>query len=267
MTMKRLSNSVPLPCRSRVNRPRLRAPMAVFLLLAVVFFTANGTYAQSAPPTDSPSSSPVELDHVVAVVGDLAILQSDIEEEMRFTALQSTVLPASQNTPPHALNRLIDRALIDKERLLQPSFSAVTEPQVQAALDDLKKTIPACTPADCALYVGWKNFLATQGFTLQQAHDRVLERLQILKFIDWRFGSAVRITQKDVETYYQSVLLPEYAREKISPPPLPSVAHRVREILQQQRITDLMDDWLKNLRTQGEVHIIDPAYASVGGAA
>lgn len=255
--MQRPSNSA----NSTPHRPlRLRAPFFALLFFFVFFFATCSARAQSTP------SQPVELDHVVAVVGDQAILQSDVEEEMRFTALQSNVLPTSQNTPLHALDRLIDRALINKERLLQPSFSTVTDVQVETAIAELKKTIPACIAADCSTYVGWKKFLESQGFTLQQAHDRVLERLQILKFIDWRFGSAVRITQKDVETYYQSVLLPEFTHETLSPPPLPRVSHRIREILQQQRITGLMDDWLKDLRTQGEVHIIDPAYASVGGA-
>jgi hypothetical protein len=240
--------------------PWLRA-LPAFLFIFALFTSGNIARAQATPD----SSPPVELDHVVAVVNNQAILQSDVDEEMRFTALQSTVLPSSQNTPTQALNRLIDRALIDNERLLQPSFSAVTDVQVETGVDELKKTIPGCIPDMCTTYVDWENFLKSHGFTLQQAHDRVLERLQILKFIDWRFGSAVHITQQQVATYYQSTLLPAYAREKISPPPLSSVARRIREILQQQRITGLMDDWLKNLRAQGEVHIVDPAYASVGG--
>ena len=247
------------PNRAAWMRLWLRIPALTFAI--AVLLVAQIACAQSA----ADSAAPVELDHVVAVVNDQAILQSDVDEEMRFTALQSTVLPSSQNTSTHALNRLIDRSLIDNERLLQPSFSSVTDVQVETAIVELKKTIPGCIPDACATYAEWKAFLEHQGFTLQQAHDRILERLQILKFIDWRFGSAVRITQQDVATYYQSTLLPEYARAKSSPPPLSAVSHSIREILQQQRITGLMDEWLKNLRSQGEVHIIDPAYASVGG--
>ena len=254
--MERKSNPNLSACVSLRNSLLRVALMFLAFSLAPVF-----AYAQ----TTSASSLPIDLDHVVAVVGDQAVLQSDVEEEMRFTALQSTGLPASENTPEHALNRLIDRALIDNERLLQPSFSAVNEAQVQRALYELKKTIPACVHAACSTIAGWRRFLAAHGFTEQQAHDRILQRLQLLKFIDWRFGSAVRITQKDVQAYYNTVLLAEFTHETISPPPLANVANRIRQILQQQRITGLMDDWLKSLRAQGEVHIVDPAYGSVGG--
>lgn len=239
--------------------------------IAIVFAATMSTFAQTTTPKRTETQSadatePVELDHVVAIVGDKVILQSDLEDEMRFTALQSFSLPASENTDKNALNRLIDRDLINRERLLQPAFSAVSDQEVDASIVQLKKDIPACAHAACSTLDGWKAFLQTQGFTEQEVYDRMRQRLQILKFIDWRFGATVRVSQADVKTYYQQVLLPEFAHEKTAPPPVGKVAARIREILQQQHITALLNDWLKNLRSQGEVHIVDRAYADVGGS-
>ena len=247
--------------------------LTVLTVLALLGVAGRPVLAQSSLPKAAPMASATpqgpheeELDHLVAVVGDQAVLQSDVDDEMRFTALQSIALPAAQNTPQNALARLIDRTLIDEERALQPSFSKVSDAQVEESIADLKKDIPACAHAACSSAAGWKAFLQSQGFTRQEVQDRMKERMQILKFIDWRFGSTIRVTPEEIRAYYQAVLLPQFAKEKATPPPMDKVTSRIREILEQQHITTLLDEWLKGLRSQGEVHIVDPAYASVGGA-
>jgi len=40
---------------------------------------------------------------------------------------------------------------------------------------------------------------------------------------------------------------------------LDQVAPRIQEILLQQRVNLLFDEWLNNLRKQGEVEVLDPA--------
>ncbi len=240
------------------------------MLMAMACVAATVLGAQSLPPKpkieDSQTAQSVELDHVVAVVGDQAILQSDVEDEMRFTTLQSADIPMSKDAPQRALNRLIDRALIEKERALQPSFSAVSDAQVEQSIVELKKNILACAHAACSTDKGWTDFLQTQGFTEQDIYVRMQERLQVLKFIDWRFGSTVRISKKEVQAYYQQVLLPQFALAKTPAPAVTKIETRIRQILLEQHIAGLLDGWLKSLRSEGEVHIVDPAYASVGGA-
>jgi peptidyl-prolyl cis-trans isomerase SurA len=48
-------------------------------------------------------------------------------------------------------------------------------------------------------------------------------------------------------------------------PPLAKLSARIREILLQQKISVLLEDWLKSLRAEDEVHIVDPAYAGQQG--
>ena len=52
------------------------------------------------------------LDHVVAVINGSVILESDVQEEMRYAVLQPLSLNSARNTPQRALQRLIDRDLI-----------------------------------------------------------------------------------------------------------------------------------------------------------
>ncbi len=83
-------------------------------------------------------------------------------------------------------------------------------------------------------------------------------RIQILRFIEQRFRQGIRISPQEIETYYRETLLPQYAAGEAIPP-LNEVAPRIEEILLQQQVNVLFDDWLRNLRKQGEVEVLDPA--------
>ena len=56
-------------------------------------------------------------------------------------------------------------------------------------------------------------------------------------------------------------LLPQYAAGEAIPP-LDKVAPRIEEILLEQQVNVLFDDWLNNLRKQGDVEVLDPALGS-----
>jgi hypothetical protein len=83
-------------------------------------------------------------------------------------------------------------------------------------------------------------------------------RVQILRFIELRFRQGIRIAPEEIETYYRETLSPQYpAGEAI--PPLDKVSPRIEEILLEQQVSALFDDWLKNLRKQGNIEVLDPA--------
>lgn len=249
--------------RQRDDRTVLRRA-ALCLLVAVCAVASLRAVAQStsANPAPVPSNSAV-LDRVVAVVGRTAILASDVDEEMRFAALEPYGVPAADNTPQRAMNRLIDRTLIDRQRALQPGIATVSDKDVDARIAEMRKQIPECAKSACATDAGWQAFLQAHGFTEQEVRNHVRERLQILKFIDVRFGVAIRIPAADVRKYYDQVLVPELQRAHAKPPEYRSVAPRIREILRQQQVAALLNDWLKSLRKDGELKILDPAYGDL----
>ena len=88
-------------------------------------------------------------------------------------------------------------------------------------------------------------------------------RLEILRFIEQRFRQGIQISPQQIETYYHDTLLPQYAPGETIPP-LEQVAPRIQEILLQQQVNVLFDNWLTNLRQQGDVEVLtdsgsDPA--------
>ena len=80
----------------------------------------------------------------------------------------------------------------------------------------------------------------------------------LLRFIEFRFRSGIRITDDEIKTYYEKTMLPEYARRKVTPPPLETIKRRIEEVLLQQQVGALLGDWLKSLRAEGSVQILTP---------
>jgi peptidyl-prolyl cis-trans isomerase SurA len=197
----------------------------------------------------------VVLDRVVAVVNGDLILESDVDEERRFEAFQPFTRGGEVFSRGDALRRLIDRTLILQQARLQPGDD-VTEDEVKAQLDKLRKEIPACRAVHCETDAGWEKFVAAQGFTLDELNQRWKERMEVLKFIEMRFRMGIRIPQADIETYYNKTLLPQYAKQNVPAPKLDAVSDRIQEILLQQQVGNLLDEWLKSLRAQGSVRLI-----------
>ncbi|MGC1783311.1 MAG: peptidylprolyl isomerase [Acidobacteriaceae bacterium] len=210
----------------------------------------------AAPPTAT-----TVLDRVVAVVDGHAILASDVDDEMRFAALQSGNNSPADNLRT-ALNRVIDRALIDQQRALQPGVDEVPAKEVDRGVAALRSEIPACAADQCQTDAEWQAVLAAHGFTESEVRDRIRERLAILRFIDLRFGVSVRVSNAAVQNYFDQVLKPELEKGKSAVPPIASVAPRIREILRQQQVDAMVDQWLKSLHGEEQVRILDSAYGN-----
>jgi len=230
-------------------------PVFSFLLLCVL--VACSSLAQS----------PVVLDKVVAVVNNQAILASDIDSEIRLSVLDPNRGGMGILTPRRALDQLIGRALIQQQIRQQDLQS--TEPaqaEVNARLTEIRTEIPACVRQNCASDAGWTTFLTAHGLTASQVETYLRYRLEILSFIEQRFRQGISISPEEIQTYYTRTLIPQYTKGE-SIPPLDQVSSRIQEILLQQRVNALFDDWLNNLRKEGEVEVLDPALESPASGA
>jgi hypothetical protein len=83
-------------------------------------------------------------------------------------------------------------------------------------------------------------------------------QLEILNFIEQRFRQGIQISQQQIEDYYHQTLLPQYKLGETAPS-LDQVAPRIQEILLEQQVNVLFDNWLNSMRQQGDVEVLDPA--------
>jgi hypothetical protein len=214
--------------------------------------TAQSNMTASSP---SPDEDGTVLDRVVAIVNGDLILDSDVDEERRFAAFEPYRAPATEFSREKAIERLINRDLILQQIKLQPEVE-VTDAQVAQQIDKLRKSMPACKQYHCETKEGWGRFLTDQGFTEASLFARWKQRMEMLQFIEERFRLGVSITPEQIKDYYDKTLLPEYSREHAAAPKLDAISSQIQEVLLQQQVTSLLDDWLKSLRAQGSVVVL-----------
>ena len=222
--------------------------------------------AQSdAPPTvitepklpGMPAVQGEEIDRVVAIVNGELILDSDVDQERRFSALLPYGEAAGAYSRDAAIERLINRDLILQQSQLQPG-DEITMEAATKDLEGLRKSIPACKEYRCETKAGWDRFLATQGFTEKSLTNLWRLRMEVLAFIELRFRMGVKISPEEIQTYYEKTLLPQYAAKQATPPPVKAISRRIQEVLLQREVSSLLGDWLDSLRAQGNVVVLHP---------
>lgn len=214
--------------------------------------------AQHSTPPAQPASA-VTIDSVVAVVNNQTILASDVEDEVRLAVLDPGQGGRGVLSRQRALEQLVSRALIQQQIHQEDAQAAEpSQAQVDARLTEIRQQLPACVRLNCATDQGWKAFMAAHGLTPRQVESYLRNRIQVLRFIEMRFRRGILISPEEIETYYRETLLPQYAPGEAIPP-LDTVAPRIEEILLERQVNVLFDDWLQNLRKQGDVEVLDPA--------
>jgi peptidyl-prolyl cis-trans isomerase SurA len=236
------------------------AGLAMLLGAAQLAAWTQSVPVAAAPATAGEKQPPmpgVELDRIVAVVNGDLILDSDVDEERRLMAFQP-FRQAAAYSREHAIERLIDRTLILQQAKLE-NEDPITDQQVEAQLATLRKDIPACKEYHCETDAGWQKFVEDQGFTIPELTEIWRKRMQVLHFINIRFRMGIgHISEIDIKDYYDKTLLPEYARQHATAPKLDTISKQIEEILLQQQVSNLLDEWLKALRAQGTVRVLQP---------
>jgi peptidyl-prolyl cis-trans isomerase SurA len=242
------------------SKPGLVCAGAIAACLALSAATALPAQEVAHPPAQLANA--VVLDRVVAVVNNRSILASDVDDEVRLAVLDPAQAGLGNLTRQRALDQLISRALIQQQIRQENAQSAEPEQsEVDARLTQIRKDLPACVRFNCASEEGWKAFLAAHELTPAQVETYLRNRLQVLGFIELRFRQGIRISPEEIEAYYRKTLLPQYrAGEAI--PPLETVAPRIEEILLERQVNVLFDEWLKDLRKQGDVEVLDKTLES-----
>ncbi len=244
--------------------------MRRWMLGAAVFLAVTGRLdgatfgaqvATASAGSANGSGQGVVLDQVIAVVNGDVILESDVDEERRFEEIQP-YRTVTNYTRPRAIERLVDRALILQQAAMEPE-DAVSDKELDAQLLTLRGDIPACRQYHCETEAGWEKYVGDHGFTVEEFRDRWRKRMELLKFIELRFRNGITISDEEIRNYYTTTMLPEYAKRDATPPRLETISKRIEEVLLQQEVGALLEDWLKSLRAQGSVRTMPPVRSGV----
>ena len=237
------------------------ARLAAGVAIAAAAMCAAQTAQSPAAQEPTPAASAMVLDHAIAVVNRHLILASDLDDEIRLSILDPNNATQAELTRQDALEKLISRTLIEQQ-IRQEDMPAIepTPDEVTARLGEIRAELPVCQREKCVTEAGWKRFLAGHGLTEQRVEAYLRYRLEILRFIEQRFRQGIQISDQQIASYYQDTLLPQYAPGETAPS-LDEVTPRIQEILLQQQVNVLFDNWLTNLRQQGDVEVLDRDFA------
>ena len=192
------------------------------------------------------------VDRVVTNVNGHVVLQSDWEDEIAFEALLNGRSPDSFTTEERnaALDRLVDHELLREQ--VRPA-AQVSSPEVQARLADIRKLQP-----DASTDAGWRATLHRYGLTQVALEKRLGDEIQLMKSVQDRLRPAIQIDQQAIERYYHDELVPDIKKAGGTAAPLTEVYGKIKSLLAEKKMNELLTDWLASLRSGSQIRASDP---------
>jgi len=189
------------------------------------------------------------IDRIVATVNRRIILQSDWEDALRYEAFVAgrPVDHVTAEDRKSALDRLIDQELLREQ--IRPSDSQHASDEEEARrIQEVRKQYPGAETEE-----GWRAALARYGLTEDGVKNHVAVQRDLLRLVDSRLRPTVNIDFKSIESYYNHELLPQLRQSGATDVPLAEVAPKIKELLTQKKMNQLLISWLQSLRAGSEI--------------
>jgi hypothetical protein len=197
------------------------------------------------------------LDRMMATVNGHAILQSDWEDELRYECFMSG-RPLSDLTREDrrtVFERLIDQELL-RGQMTASDFKPADNDEIARKIDDLKQHYPEQHGGE-----SWSAALSGYGISEADVAEHVAMEMNSLLLVDARLRPSIQIDAAMIEDYYQKELLPKMPKGQ--QPSLAEASPKIRELLIQQKMNELLSSWLDSLRSQAQIQIIVPDLPAV----
>lgn len=201
------------------------------------------------------------IDRIVATVNGHIILQSDWDEALCYESLLNG-RPLSQFTDDDrraVLDRLIDQELLG-EQMKSAFFQHASEAEAVARLAEARKQYP-----EAATAAGWRAVLARFELSEKNLVEHVRQQIDLMRLVDAHLRPAVQIDSKSIEAYYREKFVPQLKPSTASDAPPAEVAAKIRELLTEEKVNELMVSWLQSLRSESKVSIPGAAGSTAEG--
>jgi len=198
----------------------------------------------------SMTASAEVVDRIVAVVNGHLVTWSDLDEQMRFEALEN-VRPLEQLIEVQrrgAFEHLVqDRILRDQMEGTEPATASEVNARIAEVRvlwhqekDDTK----------------WTATLGRYGLSAGELRELAANQVEVWRFMEFRVRPLVRVSGEEVEDYYNKTLTPQVVAQGQTPEPLEQLRDKIRQLLAAQKTTGEMEKWLENLKAQSKVQIL-----------
>jgi hypothetical protein len=189
------------------------------------------------------------IDRIVATVNGHMILLSDWEDSLRYEAFSSgrSWDHASAEDRKSALDHLIDQELL-REQLKDADVQHPSPEEVAQRVVEIRKQYP-----EAETELGWRELLDSYQLTEASLKGRVAAELDLMRLVDAKLRPSVTVDPKSIEGYYREELLPQLRQSGGQSVPLADVTAKIKELLTQKKINQLLVAWLQDLRAGSEI--------------
>jgi hypothetical protein len=229
-------------------------PHAAVLIAALALLFAGFSLAPRR-------ASAAVIDRIVATVNSHVILQSDWDDALCYEALLTNrnLAQFTDDDRRAVLDRLIDQELL-REQMKSADFPHATDAEVATRVAEARKLYPQAA-SDAA----WRDLLAQYHLMEKDLVAHVRQQIDVMRLVDARLRPTVEIDSKSIESYYRDQFVPKLKQAGASEVPLADVSAKIRELLTQEKVSELLVSWLQNLRSEGHVRV--PGVAPSAGDA
>ena len=199
----------------------------------------------------APSAGAEVVDRIVATVNGRVILQSDLDEALCYDLLLTgrSLADFTDDDRRATLDRLIDQELL-REQMKSADFRHATDTEVSARIADARKQYPQAVTDD-----SWRSLLTRYHISERELFAHVRQQIEVMRLVDARLRPAVQIDTKSIEAYYRDQFVPKLKQSGAFEVPLTEVAAKIRELLTEEKVSEMLVSWLQTLRSEGQVHI------------
>jgi peptidyl-prolyl cis-trans isomerase SurA len=191
------------------------------------------------------------IDRIVATVNGHIILQSDWDEALCYEALLNgrALNQFTDDDRRNVLDRLIDHELLG-EQMKSASFEHASESEAAARVAEARKHY-----AEAATDEGWQLVLGRFGLSEKDLVAHVQQQIDLMRLVDAHLRPAVQIDSKSIEAYYREKFVLQLKQSIVAEIPSADVAAKIRELLTQEKVNELMVSWLQSLRSESKVSV------------
>jgi peptidyl-prolyl cis-trans isomerase SurA len=197
-----------------------------------------------------PAAHAEVVDRIVATVNGHIVLQSDWDEALCYEALLNgrTLGEFNDEERRTVLDRLIDQELLG-EQMKSAFFQHASETEAAARIAEAKKHYPEGANA-----AGWQAVLNRFRLTEKDVVAHVQQQIDLMRLVDAHLRPTVQIDNKTIEAYYREKFVPQL-KPGTGEVALADVSGKIRELLTQEKVSELLVSWLQSLRSESKVSV------------
>ncbi|MGH9913818.1 MAG: hypothetical protein ACRD63_00860 [Pyrinomonadaceae bacterium] len=209
------------------------------IFLVCLFYLNQAAYAQ------------VQVDKMVAMInGTNLITYSDLLWQLALQPNSPLDNPGPDELQ-QALQLVIDQKLISQEAEKLPLITP-TEKEIKDGIDKLIRRFSSRTEFD--------RRVRRVGLTSERLFEIVQKRVEIEKYLDFRFRAFSVALPSEVESYYAQVYVPNRRRQAPGEiiPTLDEARQEITNTLIENKLKSDIDNFLDNARQSADIIMLNP---------